>query len=166
MLLFQRIETQNSDDDNSPHSHQHEAVLCHLSPTAPAPSCRCPTRRCWMRKESIDSKLIEVFTMLRRADKLNYIDLAACPSPTTIMPLIGMPSICSHNVVSTLAENLRIEEEGRENVDEKLYRHHLEELERFFRDFREAFMAEVDYAENGAGITCEFDNECDDKMLL
>lgn len=34
------------------------------------------------------------------------IDRAACPSPTTITPLMGIPSICSHNAVSTLAENL------------------------------------------------------------
>lgn len=34
------------------------------------------------------------------------IDLAACPSPTTMTPLMGIPSICSHSAVSTLAENL------------------------------------------------------------
>lgn len=34
------------------------------------------------------------------------IDLAAWPSPTTITPLMGIPSICSHNAVSTFAENL------------------------------------------------------------
>lgn len=38
--------------------------------------------------------------------KFNYIDLAACPSPTTITPLIGMPSICSHSAVNTFEENL------------------------------------------------------------
>lgn len=34
------------------------------------------------------------------------IDLAAWPSPTTMTPLIGIASICSHSAVSIFAENL------------------------------------------------------------
>lgn len=44
----------------------------------------------------------------------NAIDRAAWPSPTTIIPLMGMPSICSHKVVRTLDENLIKEEKERE----------------------------------------------------
>lgn len=34
------------------------------------------------------------------------IDRADCPSPTTTIPAIATPSICSHNAVSTFDENL------------------------------------------------------------
>lgn len=36
----------------------------------------------------------------------NAIILAACPSPTTIIPTNGTPSIRSHSVVRTFEENL------------------------------------------------------------
>lgn len=49
------------------------------------------------------------------------MDRAAWPSPTTITPLIGMASICSHKAVRTFAENLiRWEGKGERKISDKL----------------------------------------------
>lgn len=56
----------------------------------------------------------------------NAKDRAACPSPNTSMPAIGLFSIWSHNRVNVFEENLpKKTNNGRDNTPFSKYHHHL-----------------------------------------